>query len=315
MQRLFYRFMRGLARFLGPWAFRLGAWWVASGYFVLFPRRRAHSVAFYRALYPGRNRHFALRCAWRQYHRFTAIFLDRLRLERPEAIACSSTGWEHLDAILDARRGAVLIMSHIGNWELAARLMSRRRPGLPVMLMMGRREGEQIEGLQKIGLARSGIRVLAPDPFQSASSQGAAMDVLEARAFLKKGGLVALAGDRLWHPQQRAVAARFLGHRVHLPELPHALAHLSGVPILRCFAVRDEDGCYHFRFDPPSPIAAAAERRAAFVVRSAQNYADHLEQVLREHPCEWFHFGSFLGEALVEGELTDNAEEIKPGMK
>jgi predicted LPLAT superfamily acyltransferase len=305
MQRLFYRLMLGLSRMFGPWVVRLGAWWVATGYFILFPRRRAHSTAFYRALFPLGGRFFPLRCAWRQYHRFTAIFLDRQKLATPHAIACSSVGWEHLDAILESGRGAVLVMSHIGNWELAARLMQQRRPGLPVMLVMGRREGEQIEGLQKKGLVRSGIQVLAADPPRGAATREAAVDVLEARAFLKKGGLVALSGDRLWHPRQRAVAVRFLGRRANLPELPHALAHLSGVPMLRCFAVRDAGGCYRFCFDPPTVIAPS-ESRALFVGRSAQQYADRLEQVLREHPFEWFHFGPFLGERLAkEAPLSD----------
>jgi predicted LPLAT superfamily acyltransferase len=40
--------------------------------------------------------------------------------------------------------------------------------------------------------------------------------------------------------------------------------------------------------------ASRSDRREA-VRRSAQRYADILEQQLRQHPLQWWHFEAFLG--------------------
>ena len=60
MKDLFYRLLTALARRLGNGAFLLIAWFVATGYFLFFPRRRKLSVRFYATLFPGRGRRHAL---------------------------------------------------------------------------------------------------------------------------------------------------------------------------------------------------------------------------------------------------------------
>ena len=45
------------------------------------------------------------------------------------------------------KTGAILLMSHIGNWELAAQTLNKK--GLPIMLYLGAKHKEQIEHIQK----------------------------------------------------------------------------------------------------------------------------------------------------------------------
>ncbi|MHB9096653.1 MAG: lysophospholipid acyltransferase family protein, partial [Syntrophales bacterium] len=80
MKDFFYRCLMSLARRFGNWIFLLVAWHIALGYFLLFPRRVAVSVRFYRRLFPERPRRHALWCAWQQYHHFVHVFLDRFLL-------------------------------------------------------------------------------------------------------------------------------------------------------------------------------------------------------------------------------------------
>ena len=55
MTDLFYRCLMFVSAFTGAWFFRAMAWWVATGYFILFPQRVAISVNFYKALFPARG--------------------------------------------------------------------------------------------------------------------------------------------------------------------------------------------------------------------------------------------------------------------
>ena len=84
MKDFFYRCLMFLAKRFGTWIFLPIAWHVATGYFLFSPRRVAVSVRFYRRLFPERSRWYPLWCAWRQYHHFVHVFLDRFLLEEGE---------------------------------------------------------------------------------------------------------------------------------------------------------------------------------------------------------------------------------------
>jgi len=293
MSARFYRFSTAVSRRTGPWFFRAASACVAAGFFLLFPRRAAASARFYRVLAPGRSGIHALGCALRQYLNFTRVFLDRFLLQEGEDIPYTSEGWHHLEAALERRSGGVILMSHAGNWEVAAHLLRKRRPDMPLLLYMGIRQKEEIERIQKESLTKSGVRIIAADP-----SGGSPVDLIEAVAFLKSGGLVSMTGDMLHRPDQRAVTVDFLGRAARLPETPHLLALISGAPIFVLFAFRDEDRGYAFSVTPPRYVRAETRaRRGAAIQRSAQEYADLLAEAVRAHPLEWYHFGEFWEEA------------------
>lgn len=294
MLSLFYRFMRFTSRILGPWFFGLVAQGIAAGYFLFSTRRVAVGMRFYAALFPRRGRAYHLACAWRQYRNFTSVYLDRLMLEEGGEIACTHGGWEHLQNGLDRGKGGILLMSHLGNWEIAAHLLKRRKQGAPLTLFMGMRAKAQIERLQKEDLRKRGVRIVAVE-----KGGGAAFDLLEGLRFIESGGLVSMTGDKLWHPGQRAVEVSFLGHRVDLPETPHLLAMLSGAPLFVFFSRRTGHRRYHISMSEPIHVAKARRpERAQAIRRSAQRYADLLEKNLCENPFEWYHFERFLGPRL-----------------
>ena len=295
MREIFYKLLTYCSKFLGPGFFLLIAQGIAGGYFVLFPKRTALSARFYQALYPDRSRFYHYWCAWRQFRNFTSVFLDRHLLESDGSIRNTFEGRHHLLKALEEKTGGILMMTHLGNWEVGARLLRRAIPELRLMLYVGQRVKDQIEKLQKEDLAASGIRVLAVD-----QEGGSAFDLVEGIAFLRSGGFVSMAGDMIWRPDQRAVKARFLNHWVQLPEAPHMLALAAGVPLFVFFASAKGRQAYHFSVSPP--IYGKAESRAGrseAIQRSVQAYADLIEGHLRCFPFEWYHFKPFLG-AVVD---------------
>jgi predicted LPLAT superfamily acyltransferase len=167
---------------------------------------------------------------------------------------------------------------------------------------MGRRAKEQIEGLQKEDLAKSGIRIMAAD-----EAGGSAFDLVEGAAFLKSGGFVSMAGDVVWRPDQPGLSVRFLGRSVRLPEAPFMLALVSRAPLYIFFAERCGPRQYHFSVT--SPVAVTADRRdqrREAARRAAQIYAGHLEAQVRRNPLEWYHFGPFLGPPTGPGPAQDH---------
>ena len=291
MSALFYAILAALSNVFGTWLFALVARGIAAGYFFLFPWRAATSARFYRVLFAGRNRFYGWWCAWLQFQNFTTVFLDRHLLRDSGAITYTFQGREHLIQAVEQGQGGILLMSHMGNWEVAARLLRKMIPQLRLMIFMGRRDKEQIERLQKVDLAESGIRILVAD--QDAETPFA---LVEGASFLQDGGFVSMPGDVVLRPDQRVVAVRFLGHTVRLPEAPFMLALLTGAPLYIFFASRRGLGQHHFSVSGPMVLAAEKrDQRRTAVLKAAQGYADLLEDQVRRNPLEWYHFEPFLG--------------------
>jgi predicted LPLAT superfamily acyltransferase len=285
MKALFYRMLSLLTRVLGPWFFSLISGGIAAGYFILFPRRVEVGMRFYRDLFPAKSRAYHRLCTWRQFVDFTHVFRDRLLLADEGRITHAFDGRERLQAAMKAR-GGILLMSHVGNWEVAARLLKRSLPDLRLMLYMGIKQKEQIEGLQKQAVRQSDIRILSVD-----EAGGSPLDIVEGIRFLRGGGLVSLTGDRVWQAAQRTVPVRFMGRTVHLPAAPYVLAMAAGAPLFVFFALRTQNRHYRFSASPPIRVQAAdRSRRESVMVQAAQQYADLLESVVRRHPFQWHHF-------------------------
>jgi predicted LPLAT superfamily acyltransferase len=308
MKDRFYRILMALSKGWGLWLFRLAAWGVATGYFLCFPFRVIVSIRFYRALFPARSRAYHLFCAWKQFHRFTHVFLDRFLLSEDHPMHFTHEGWEYLEDAVTGKKGGILLMSHLGNWELAAhKLLKSRGHGLSEMkllLYMGRKNKEQIEQRQKEDLAARGIKIIAVEREGSAP-----VDIVEGINFLKNGGIISLTGDRRWREDQRSVAVKFLGHEVLLPESPFVFALLSHAPLLIFFAYQVGKQSYHCQVLPPVYVEAKDRKdRQRAIGEAARSYADGLADAVRAHPFAWFHFEPFIGRKLEECWVRDEAD-------
>jgi predicted LPLAT superfamily acyltransferase len=288
MNGFWYKLLIRIANLCGAWLFVLISRIIAAGYFV-FSRRVPESRRFYAALYPERGRLYHLWCTFNQYQNFTTIHFDRFLLGQAQSATFTSEGWENLKAVI-GYQGALLLMSHLGNWEMAATLLKQQRDDLQLLLYMGVKEKEGVERLQKNDLRRSGVTIIGAD-----QENNSPFTAVEGIRFLQSGGLVSMAGDIVWRSDQRKVRVTFLGHDAYLPEAPFIFALVSGAPLLVFFAFRTGKNSYHFTLSDPIPIRAASRQaRPEAIARAAQQYADLLEQALRQHPFEWYHFDRFI---------------------
>lgn len=289
MRRLTYKYLTSASKRVGHWLFHTVAWWIATGYYILIPARTKIGVDFYKALYPEKSFLYCMRCAWKQYHNFTNVFFDRFILHDFDDISYTSEGWKYIEAAANEKTGGIVLMSHIGNWEVAAHLL--KRGGLKMLLYMGIKEKEQLERTQKESLEKSGLKIIAV-----MRDQASPFDLIEGVNFLKHGGLVSLTGDRIWRGDQRNIKVNFLGHEAQLPETPYIFAMLSGAPLFFFFAFRTGEKQYHFSISKPMYIRnVSRSRRKEVFQKTAQEYADAMEKSVRKYPYEWFHFERFLG--------------------
>ena len=295
MKGWFYKtLIAGSVKF-GHWFFKLFAWFVSTGYFIFCPHRIRTGINFYKALFPNRRLPYHIWCTWKQFHDFTDVFLERVMITGTSGNATfSATGLEHLERAVKNRTGGVMIMSHAGNWDAAARHLKGELPKIDLLLYMGKNQKEQIESFQKDDFTGAGINVIAVD-----KEGGSPFDIVEGVKQLKSGGMVSMAGDVLWRKDQRSVPVSFLGYEAALPETPYLLALLSNVPLYVFFAWRTGRGHYHVSISEPIGLESASRaHRHKAIEKAAQKYADYLAENVLQRPFQWYHFEPFLGKKI-----------------
>ena len=284
----FYELLVQAANRLGPWLFIAVVRIIAAGFFFL-PRRTRESRRLYALLFPERSRLYHLWCTFRQYQNFTTIHIDRYLASQGQLTSFVDEGVQSLEAAI-GRSGAIILMSHFGNWEMAARLLMGNHQDLRLLLYMGVKEKEGVEKTQKEELRRAGVTIIAAD-----QDGGSPFAVIDGVRLLREGGIVSMTGDIIWQPEQRCIPVTFLGGTASIPEVPFVFAMVSGAPIYVFFAFRTGTNCYRYVLSEPITVRAEnrAERKKA-IAEAAQHYADLLEEALRTHPLEWYHFDRFV---------------------
>jgi KDO2-lipid IV(A) lauroyltransferase len=210
----------------------------------------------------------------RLFREFAMCFSDLVSTNRqsPDRLlrcVASVRGDEHLAGLSS---GIVSVTAHVGNWELAGRLLATRSarrthvvvaPGeAPELGRWVRRDGD---GMRFVPRAHPGIGV-------------------ELVAALRRGEVVALQGDRAIGTRGD-VSIPFFGRPALFPLGPFLLARAAGVPVVPAFCVLAGEGHrYAVRIGAPITVVRDAEAEAA------RAWVSLLEHVVRDHPTQWFNF-------------------------
>jgi predicted LPLAT superfamily acyltransferase len=295
---------------LGYWPIRFFSWWIVTGYFLFRPSRRRSSTELYQVIFPGRKRWYYLYCTWRQFHSFAATYADRIEIGRGKKVTTTTQGREGIVEAARKGRGGIILMSHLGSYEVAAR--GFHELGLKLLIIMGEKEAKQLARDQRETLQARGIYIQVATAKEDFSLGG-----LEAIKFVREGGFASVAGDIVWTDQRSLLPVKLFGREVSLPSGPYLLALVSGVPLFTMFTFKVKRGKHHVIMSPPMEVKAPSrsERNAALQA-SAQAYASALEEMVRQHPFQWYIFEPFFRSAQKEEResearisISDNRDE------
>ena len=98
---------------------------------------------------------------------------------------------------------------------------------------------------------------------------------------------MALQIDRL-PPGLRSRSVRIFDQPAQVPEGPLRLASLTGAPLVPIFAARTGHRSYIVVAYPPLRLSRTATQDE--LDHGAQHMADAMQDFVRKHPTQWFHF-------------------------
>jgi lauroyl/myristoyl acyltransferase len=212
----------------------------------------------------------------RVFERFAVCFADLISLNRGPQSALSrhvkGIDWQTSTRDALARgRGCVSITAHLGNWELAGRLLAVL--GRPVHVVMAP-EVDPAVGALLDGWAPPGVR------FVRLTSPVVAVELVGA---LRRGDVVAFQLDRALGGRGD-VEVPFFGAPATFPLGPFLTAAAAGAPVVAAFCVLEPDGTYRLHVEPELSVSRGAEGEA---LRAAVAI---LERRVRAHWDQWFNF-------------------------
>ncbi|MGH7314082.1 MAG: hypothetical protein ACREJV_12980 [Candidatus Rokuibacteriota bacterium] len=207
------------------------------------------------------------------FREFAMCFSDLVSTNRQPAdrLAALVGSVGGADSIVDLSGGVISLTAHVGNWELAGRLLARRA-ARTTHVVVAEEEGRELERW----LRRNGDGV----HFVTRSRPTVSLTLVAA---LRRGEVVALQGDRALGTRGDALVP-FFGHPAPFPLGPFLLAGAVGVPLVPAFCVLDAG--YRYRVIVPEPlhVRPGGERDALAA------WVGHLEAIVRDHPTHWFNF-------------------------
>lgn len=254
-------------------------------YFLLArgPERRASRAFLGRALgRPARWRDLA-----RHLHCFSATILDRVFLlsGRAGELDVRVHGLAPVAAVLDQRRGVLLLGAHLGSFE-ALRVLARERPGLELRVLLHRSQNPALTTL---------LEALDPaiaDTVLDAGLPGPEL-VLAIAAALQRRALVGMLADRA-RAGEAVCLHPFLGAPAPFPLAPMRIAAATGVPVVAAFGLYRGGNRYDLVFEllaPGGPVPRAGREDYARSLQQA--YVELLERQVRATPWNWFNFYDF----------------------
>jgi lauroyl/myristoyl acyltransferase len=297
----FYRFIAFLVRLLPL----KGAYWLGLRIcdVVFFLNRRGaravreniRIIFEHQGILP--SRHILDGCARKTFQYFGKYLADFIRFQKltPEGVreCVSIQGLEHLEAIRDSKRGAIMLSAHYGNWELGGAFVAAM--GIPIHAVVRPVPAPALERLFHYFRVKRGIQII---PLANAG-----IGIIKA---LKRGEVVGLVGDRDFTGNGKPHL--FFGREASLPRGAAWFAHRTGAPIYLAFATRAPDDTFIFRVHPPidpAQVKTEDEIQARIVAI--------MEDTIARDPCQWFIFDPFWPHEMENVKsLPDTAAALLP---
>lgn len=287
------RLMFALYRTVGRTTFRVVLVPVIVYFFLFNLAARRSSVAFLRRVHAAgsgpwrRDRQPGWAQSFRHFMTFGETVLDKAAAWSGafRNVPVCYEGREHLENWCDAKRGAVLLTSHLGNIE-ACRALSSQRTQLTINVLMHTRHAEKFNRLLRSVDAKVVTRLMEVSDFSPASA-------IALQERVEKGEFVVIAADRTPVAGGRTRPTRFLGEIAPFPVGGVMVAAVLRCPVGMISALREGEG-FRMVIEPLGDFShvrrAEREREAG---RILDLFAERLGALASSYPYQWFNFFDF----------------------
>lgn len=277
-------------RLTGRIGFRLCLFPVMAYYYLFRRTARQASQAYLQRIRPllpasGRSR----LSSFRHFMMFGEILLDKLlvwmgRIRRHDLLFATP---DTVDEIEVNRKGGIIVVSHLGNFEIC-NAIAQQIPNIRLTILVYTRHAQKFNALMQGVASDAEVEIIQVNDLSPAT-------VMLFAERVRGGGYVVIAGDRTpVTGQQRVSEVEFLGDIAAFPQGPFILAGLLRCPVYFLFCLKQQTQ-YHVyieRFSEQIDFQQR-KRRPQILDNAVQAFASRLQHYCLQAPLQWFNFFPF----------------------
>jgi phosphatidylinositol dimannoside acyltransferase len=242
--------------------------------------------------------------AMRSYARYWLETFRLPKLDHAKIVAnvdAHTTGAHYIDAAVEAGRGYILALPHMGNWDVAG-LWLINRYHQPFTTVAERLKPESL--FDRFVAYREGLGM---EVIALTGGERSAVSVLTER--LQDGHGVCLVADR--DLSRQGIDVTFFGEAARMPAGPAMLAATTGaalIPVGTWFTGSEsgEPG-WGLRMGPPVELTGTRLRDR--VQGATQKLADEFTAMIAAHPADWHMLQKFWLADLADRSAAEGARE------
>lgn len=254
-------------------------------WYVLFAKAaKQHSRNYLKRVKPR----VRFRDVFNHFYQFAAVTLDRIVVLSGGSgkLKVTVEGEEHLQQYYKVGQGCLLLVSHVGSFDVM-RVLGDELGKLPIKILMNKSISGRM--LQVIDALNPDLT----DAIIDVSERGPQV-VFSVQKALDEGSMVGVMADRCFSDNEPTIEVPFLGSPAAFPQSPWALAAATKVPVVLCFGWYLGGNRYHIEFKPLTERLVANRRnREQHLQQACLQYSQALEEGLKKHPLNWFNFYDF----------------------
>ena len=276
--RIFYLLIRVAGRL--P-AYVLLAFVVA--YYVIFSGQARRKADHYlRRRFPRAGFFGRLIACYRMIFGLGTVLVDRAAagILGPGTLKGTFEDGDRLSEIIGEGKGIILMMSHVGCWQVAMSALGRL--DRPIHMLMHSEEGD----IDRHYFEHAGEAM----PYRVIDPRGYLGGTLEMMAVLKAGGCLSVMGDRVLGSARNVVTADFLGEPADFPASAYKIASATGAPIVVIYSVKTGFDSYALKIAEVIRVPEGVGRKMENYRPYVQAYVDTLATYCERAPFQFFNF-------------------------
>ena len=280
--RLGHHIFYGLIRLGGRRTAYFALYFVVFYYMLFRPAIRRKTEYYLRRRFQNRKLLARFVDGYRMSLELGKILIDRatVGILGSEEMKVKLYGRKKLLKLLDRRCGFVLLMSHVGSWQVA--LSALNFINVPVNLLLEREQGNIDRHYFEYSGTESPYRIINPGGYL-----GGTLEMLEV---LKKGEVLCVMGDRVSGSQKSSVKVEFLGEDAPFPYSAFKLASAAGVPIVVLFSYKNGPDSYALKISKIIHVPKNLGRSGKYFLPYVSKYIEALESFGYDVSYQFFNF-------------------------
>ncbi|MFH1797810.1 MAG: hypothetical protein ABH844_00460 [Candidatus Omnitrophota bacterium] len=193
-------------------------------------------------------------------------------------------GSENLDKALEKGKGAIVVTIHLGNWELAGRVIGMLKYQVSAIAL--EHEDKRVNELFVKQRAESGVKSIFVGK----------AEIKECFKALKRNEVLGILGDKDY--TSNGIYVDFFKKKARLPKGPAVFSLKTGAPIVFCVMVRGRSDEYQMYFkEPVFPEATDDYNKDLEIIM--KKYIILFEESIQKYPGQWYAFRRIWGQEKI----------------